>query len=268
MRIGLAQIEVTTNKLANLNKIAQYVEKAKQQGVELIVFPEASMYSFGAQNEMLNTQAEPLAGPFVSALGLMAAQHDMWIMAGMFESAVMGSRVLNTLVLLDSEGKLVDKYRKIHLYDALGMRESSRMQHGDGGVLLFQCRGLVVGAMTCYDVRFPELSRHLAVKGADLLLMPSAWYAGPFKDMHLEVLSRARAIENNVYVAVAVQVGEQFTGNSMVIDPMGVVQQSLSEGEGLLICDVNRERVRAVRSKMPTLSNRREEVYAAWLAKN
>lgn len=265
MKIGLAQMEVQLNKGANLNHIHSFIEKAAAQDIDLIVFPEASMYNFGTPKENLHAQSEALEGPFVAALCNMAAQYNIFVMVGMFESPVVSNRVFNTLVLIDDKGRMAGKYRKIHLFDALEVRESSRMQPGDGATLLFECRGMKIGAMTCYDVRFPELARYLAVRGADAIVIPSAWYAGPLKDMQLEVLCRARAIENNIYIAACVQTGADYTGSSMIIDPMGVVLSSLPEGEGLMVGEFNHHRVRDVRTKSPTLSNRREEIYSGWL---
>ncbi|HEY9785585.1 MAG TPA: carbon-nitrogen hydrolase family protein [Candidatus Obscuribacterales bacterium] len=264
MRIALAQIEVSLDKATNLNKIGHFVQEAASQGVDLLVFPEASMFGFGKPTDNLFAASEPETGPFVLTLQQLAMQYQMWIMAGMFESPPAGKRVFNTVFVVDYQGRIVGKYRKIHLFDALGGRESDRIQPGEGDTFVFQCRGISVAVMTCYDIRFPELARHLAVRGADVIVIPCAWYAGPYKDEQLEVLVRARAIENNIYTAVCVQTGPDYAGRSMIVDPMGYMLASLTETEGLLLSELKKDRVKFVQTKSPTLSNRREEVYAGW----
>jgi predicted amidohydrolase len=263
MKIALAQMIVGFDKAANLQKIELLAATAASQGADLIVFPEASMYNFGDPIEIVQ-QAEPISGPFVNSLQDIARLHHIWLLAGMFESSADASRIYNTIVLLDDKGKFLDSYRKIHLYDAFGKMESERFLPGDGTVMLFECAGMNVGAMICYDLRFPEVARHLAYQGAHAVVVPAAWYAGPMKEAHLEIMCRARAIENNIYVAAAVQVGEEFTGNSMVVDPMGVIQASRGELEGLLLSELLEERVESVRALSPTLKNRRTDVYARW----
>jgi predicted amidohydrolase len=136
---------------------------------------------------------------------------------------------------------------------------------GDGDTLLFTLEGTAFGVQTCYDVRFPELSRHLANRGAGVLLLPAAWVHGMLKESHWEVLVRARAIENTAYVAAAGLTGRQLTGSSMLVDPMGVPVVRAGEAEGLLVADVEPERLRAVRRTNPSLEHARPDVYARWL---
>src|SRR5207302_8520882 len=167
--------------------------------------------------------AEPLDGPFVTALGDGARRHGIAVVAGVFEPAPgPDGRVLNTVVALGRDGAQLGAYRKIHLYDAFGYRESDRIRPGDGETLLFALDGVTFGVETCYDVRFPELTRHLAARGAEVVLLPAAWVPGPLKEAHWEVLVRARAIESTVYVAAAGLAAPRFTGSSLLADPMGV----------------------------------------------
>ncbi|HEY9776649.1 MAG TPA: carbon-nitrogen hydrolase family protein [Planktothrix sp.] len=263
MKIALAQIEVGFDKAANLHKIELLTAQAASQGVDLIVFPEAAMYNFSSAEELIQV-AEPVSGPFVTALQEIARLHHIWLMAGMFEGSADAHRVYNTVVLLDDRGKFLDSYRKIHLYDAFGKLESENFLPGDGAVMLFECAGMMIGTMICYDLRFPELARHLAYQGAQAIVVPAAWYSGPLKEAHLEIMCRARAIENNVYLAAAVQVGQTFTGNSMVVDPMGVIQACRGELEGLLVSELLPERIESARALSPTLKNRRTDVYSRW----
>src|SRR5439155_4191121 len=128
-------------------------------------------------------------------------------------------------------------------YDAFGFRESDRVAPGDGETLVFGLDGIAFGVQTCYDVRFPELTRHLAGRGAEVVLLPAAWVPGPLKEAHWEVLVRARAIESTVYVAAAGLTGRRFTGSSMLVDPMGVAVVRAGEAETLLVGDVDRDRL-------------------------
>lgn len=182
----------------------------------------------------------------------------------MFESSVDATRVYNTVVVIDSDGKLKDSYRKIHLYDAFGIQESDRVLAGDGATVVFQCDDITFGVMTCYDLRFPELARHLAYQGARAILLPAAWYAGPRKESHFEILSRARAIENNLYMVAAMQVGNGCIGHSLIVDPMGIIQAGVADNECILISELSNERIEAVREVSPTLQNRRADIYTRW----
>ena len=181
----------------------------------------------------------------------------------MFEPAE-AARVHNTVVAVAGDGRLIGSYRKIHLYDAFGHRESDRIAPGDGKTLVFELGGMRLGVMTCYEVRFPEVARRLAELGAEVLLLPAAWVRGPLKELHWETLTRARAIENTVYVAAAGQVSAKYAGLSAIYDPMGVAIVNADESEGLTVGEVTRERLEEVRLINPSLAMRRPDVYADW----
>ena len=266
LRLALAQISVGGDKAANLEKIATRVAAAAQQGARLVVFPEASMYHFGAPDESLAAAAEPLDGDFVMALTQLARRHGVWILAGMFERIDGEPRVYNTLILADEGGLLQGFYRKIHLYDAFGYRESSRFASGDGATLVFSIGGMRLGAMTCYDLRFPEVARHLALSGAQAVVLPTAWFAGSLKEMQFETLLRARAIENTIYLGAADQCTPGCIGGSVLFDPIGVAVASAGESEALLVADVSEERIAQARAANPSLANVRPGVYSAWSA--
>jgi predicted amidohydrolase len=265
IKIALAQIAVTGDKRANRDTIGVRVREAASAGARLVVLPEASMYHFGDPRHPLGPASEAVGGPFTQALQGLAVESSCWILAGMFES-VDGNRerVYNTLVLVDDAGAVRGTYRKIHLYDAFGYHESDRIAPGEGGTLLFEIDGLRFGALTCYDLRFPEPARHLARFGADAIVFPAAWLAGPLKEMQFETLLRARAIENTVYVGSADQCTPGFCGNSALYDPMGILVAGAGEAEGLVIGDVSRERLTHTRAINPSLHNGRSDVYATW----
>ena len=166
-------------------------------------------------------------------------------------------RAYNTLVAVRPDGTLAGSYRKIHLYDAFGYRESDRLAPGDSDPLSVSVGDHRLGLITCYDLRFPELTRSLATDGADVLVVPAAWIRGPLKEDHWMTLLRARAIENTCYVAAADQCGDAYSGRSMLIDPMGVVVASLGEEVGTCVGDVDTERVGSVRRRNPTLEHAR-----------
>jgi deaminated glutathione amidase len=230
------------------------------------VFPEGTQARFSAD---LRAVAEPLDGPFCRGLAAAARSAGLAIVAGLFEPAPDG-RVFNTTVGYASDGELAAVYRKIHLFDALGHRESDAVAPGDD-VCVATLAGVRVGFMTCYDVRFPELARALAVAGAQLLVLPAAWAAGTFKEEHWVTLVRARAIENTIWVAAAGQVPDPAEaptraptgiGRSLLVDPMGTVRIDLGPTEGTGVGDVSTEYTEHVRATLPCLANRRTDVFS------
>ena len=216
----------------------------------------------------LRAAAEPLDGPFCSGLAEAARRTGIAVVAGVFEPAGEGL-VYNTAVAFDAAGDLAAAYRKIHLFDALGQRESQTVAAGSTAVIA-NLAGLRVGILTCYDVRFPELARTLALRGADLLVIGSAWAAGLFKEEHWVTLVRARAIENTIWVAAAGQVPDPDepataaptgVGRSMLVDPMGTVRLDLGSQAAIGAGTVDTETTKQVRHVLPGLANRRPDAY-------
>ncbi len=176
----------------------------------------------------------------------------------------------NTTVAFDATGQLVAAYRKIHLFDALGQRESETVAPGSE-IVIAELAGLKVGILTCYDVRFPELARALALRGADLIAIPSAWAGGLFKEEHWVTLVRARAIENTIWVAAAGQVpdpGEEPTkaptgvGRSLLVDPMGTARLDLGSSAGVSAGLVDTDMTAKVRGVLPCLQHRRPDLFS------
>src|SRR5262245_29898610 len=174
MRIALAQFAAGPEKEANLRCMVALTEQAAAAGAGLVLFPECSMLHL-PQERSPGPVAEPLDGPFVTALAGAARRHGLAVVAGVFERAPDDRRAYNTVVAIDRDGQQIGAYRKIHLYDAFGHRESDRVVAGDGDTLVFTLDGVTFGVQTFYDVRFPELSRHLVGRGAEVLLLPAAW---------------------------------------------------------------------------------------------
>ncbi len=265
MRVALGQIPVSSRPSVNLERVRSAVVRAADQGADLAVFPGATQVRFGSD---LQAAAEPLDGPFCSGLASAAKDTGVALVAGVFEPAPDG-RVYNTAVAFDGAGDLVASYRKLHLFDAFGYRESGQVAPGSTPVLA-SLAGVRVGLEICYDVRFGELSRALAVAGADLLVLPAAWAAGLFKEEHWVTLVRARAIENTVWVAAAGQVpdpDERPTraatgiGRSMLVDPLGVVRLDLGPSAGVAVGEVDVGLIETVRATVPSLANRRDDVF-------
>jgi predicted amidohydrolase len=265
MRIALCQLPVSPDPAVNLGRVSDAVKDAASQGADLAVFPEATQARFGSD---LRAVAEPLDGTFGSGLADAARGAGMALVAGVFEPAPDG-RVYNTAVAYDSAGTRVAAYRKIHLFDSLGERESAVVAPGSEPVVT-ELAGVRAGIMTCYDIRFPELARALVTRGAELLVVPAAWAAGLFKEEHWVTLVRARAIENTVWVAAAGQVPDPSSpptraptgvGRSLLVDPMGAVQTDLGPSAGVRVADLDRALTAQVRAMLPCLEHRREDVF-------
>jgi predicted amidohydrolase len=224
-------------------------------GADLVVLPEAFARDFGEPGSDLAPYAEELDGPFARRLADLADQHDVAVLAGMFERSAETDRPYNTLVLAQAGRQTT--YRKIHLYDSFGYRESDTLSPGVARPVVAQVGGFRVGLMTCYDLRFPELARALSAEGVDVLVLPAAWVAGPGKVMQWQTLLRARAIENVCWVVAAAQPGPRYCGHSTVITPTGEVVAEAGEGEEILSVHLDLESVRAAREVNPSLANRR-----------
>jgi predicted amidohydrolase len=265
VRVAVAQYASSRDKPATRQRAREYVTRAADAGATLVVLPEAAMHPFGRPDEPLAPVAEPVDGPFGSELAVVAAATGVTVVAGMFEAVPGQSRIYNTVLAVGPSGRL-GRYRKLHLFDALGWRESDRILPGElaggpeGGLLTFDAGGLTVGVLTCYDLRFPEQARALVDAGAQLLVLPAAWVSGPLKEYQWETLARARAIENTAYLAAAGQPPPEFSGHSMVLDPMGVVLAAVGEVDGLAVAEVTAERLAEVRRKLPVLEHRRYTV--------
>jgi len=223
-------------------------------GTDLVVFPEAFARDFGEPGSDVSGYAEPGDGPFATEVARVADERGTTVVAGMFEPGDDPARPFNTLVV---RGRAEAAYRKVHLYDSFGYRESDRLSAGPVVPVVVDVAGFRVGLMTCYDLRFPELARLLVDRGAEVLVVPAAWVAGPRKVDHWRTLARARAIENTVYVAAAAQPGPRYSGHSLVVDPLGDVLAEAGEGPEVVTAELDRGTLEAARRTNPSLANRR-----------
>ncbi len=230
------------------------LEQLTPDDTDLVVFPEAFGRDFGEAGSDVSAYAESLDGPFVTELERVAKEQGTTVVAGLFESSGDPGRPFNTLV---ARGAADAAYRKIHLYDSFGYRESDRLSAGDLEPVLTEVGGLTIGLMTCYDLRFPELARALVDAGAEVLVIPAAWVAGQRKVEHWRTLLRARAIENTAYVVAAAQPAPRYTGHSMVIDPLGDVLAEAGDDDEVITAVLDREVLEEARRTNPSLANRR-----------
>ncbi|MFC0628234.1 carbon-nitrogen hydrolase family protein [Kribbella deserti] len=262
MKIAVVQTASSQDKSANIATVRRWIDAAAGQSPDLIVLPEAVMADFAVEGGSVGELAEPLDGPFVTALQQAAREHKSAIIAGMFETSCHAGRPHNTLLAVGPSGKLLGAYRKIHLYDAFGYKESDQLTPGDVEPVVVEIAGHRLGLMTCYDLRFPELSRALVDAGAEVLVVPAAWVRGPLKEKHWQTLLAARAIENTCYVVAAAQNGKKYSGLSQVIDPQGVTIAAVGEDDGFAVAVIDAERLAEVRRRNPSLANRRFGVVA------
>lgn len=248
--VSLVQHASGLDPEANRRRLADLVPG----DADLVVLPEAFARDFGEAGSDVSGYAEDVAGPFASEVARVAADHDTTVLAGMFETSDDPARPWNTLVM---RGAVTADYRKIHLYDSFGYRESDRLSPGGLSAVTVELGGFTLGLMTCYDLRFPEQARALVDAGADVLVVPSAWVAGGRKLEHWRTLVRARAIENTAYVVAVGQPGPRYTGHSMVVDPLGDVLVEAGDEATTVSGVLDREVVEQARRTNPSLANRR-----------
>ena len=271
MRAAAIQLNSTGDKARNLDVAERLVREAAADGAELVVLPEK--WTVLGDAEALREGAEPLSGPSISAAADWARDLGIHLVAGSIAERVEGAdRLSNTSVLIGPDGELHARYRKIHMFDVevggVSYRESETEEPGNeivSPVLGPSLPGVTLGMTVCYDLRFPELYRILAVRGATVLTVPSAFTYETGKH-HWEVLLRARAIENQAFVIAPNQVGEapphyRSYGHSMIVDPWGEVLAVAPDDEGFVAADLDLGVEERVRATLPSLANRRPGAY-------
>ena len=264
MAVAVAQFSPTDDTAANLDEISRLAVDAASRGALLVVFPEYSSYFTPTMGPDWVDAAQSLHGPFVRGIGEIAAELGVHLVAGMLE-LIPGetARASNTLVAVGPDGEVVAHYRKTHLFDAFGKRESDWITPGAVETPhTFEVGGFTVGMQTCYDIRFPEVTRHLVDAGVDLVVLPSQWLRGPLKESAWRTLVTARALENTIFLAAAGQAPPTGAGNSMVVDPMGVELVTVGENTDVAVAWISPERLAQVRHINPALELRRFRVEA------
>ncbi|KHK97553.1 hydrolase [Microbacterium mangrovi] len=255
--VAVAQFAPGDDEDANLAAIGALAGTAAARGARVVVLPEYSSWFRDPIDAGLHEHAQPLDGKFARALADIAAGHGVVLVAGMAEIVADSARVRNTVIAVDAAG-IRAVYRKLHLYDAFGQRESDWIEPGAIETpQTFEVDGLRFGIMTCYDLRFPEVTRRIVDAGADVVLVPSEWVRGPVKEHHWSTLLQARAIENTVFVAAADHTPPVGVGHAMVVDPQGVTRAELGTRADVAVAFLDPAEVAEVRRVNPVLAVRR-----------
>jgi len=268
IRVACVQLTSRDDKAENLEKTERLVAQAAASGADVVLLPEKWNAIGGV--ETLHEAAETIeGGESVEAMRGWAAQHGITLVGGSITERREGREKLsNTSLVFDPDGELVALYRKIHLFDVdVGghrYRESDAEEPGEEPVVA-RLEGWPIGLTVCYDLRFPELYRILALEGAELVTVPAHFTLYTGKD-HWHVLLRARAIENQNYVAAAAQIGETIPGKpsygrSLIVDPWGIVLAQAPDEETVISAELDRARLEEVRRNLPSLKNRRADAY-------
>jgi deaminated glutathione amidase len=271
LRVACVQLNSRQDVAANVRAAVELVEAAADQGARLVALPET--WAYKGRRDGILAHAEGAEGPSNRALAGVAARRGIWLLAGSVYEPAPGGLVANASALFDPGGRLCAVYRKVHLFDvtsgAVQYRESDEVAPGAEVVTVEIAAEdgtpVRLGLSICYDLRFPGLYTAVALRGAQILCVPSAFtaYTGA---AHWEVLLRARAVENGCFVVAPDQVGEHLPGrdcfgHSMIVDPWGVVLARQDEGVGFCVADLQLDRLAEVRAQIPALDHRRPDVY-------
>ncbi len=264
LRIGLGQLNTRDNITESFRTIEKQTRACAERGADLVAFPELSTY---LSESGTGAKAEDLNGDLIKKFKKLARTYNVYIHNGSFiEKSPDDDKVYNTSVLLNPAGEVEAVYRKIHLFDMNldknhSYRESDRFIAGKA-IITAETDAGHFGFSICYDLRFPELYRNLTLRGARLIFIPAAFTLFTGKD-HWETLLRARAIENQVYIAAPNQIGEHpegksCYGNSMIIDPWGKVIARASDRVTAIVADIDFDYLQTIRENLPCLYNRSE----------
>ena len=263
MKVAVIQFKASTKKEDNLKKILSYISKAASKNATLCTFPEFMMfYTNSSQTpRQLANLAETINGNFITTIANAAKENHIQVVGSFYETSRKKDRVYDTSFVIDKSGKVISTYRKIHLYDALGFKESDKMTSGSKISKPVNTSIGKIGMMICYDLRFPEMSRSLAVAGAEVLIAPSAWVKGNMKEEHWITINKTRAIENGCYVIAPDQVGNIYCGRSLVVSPYGKILLDMKKKQGISFVDIDLNKVKQTRKVLPLLKNRRTDIY-------
>ncbi|MBI3249535.1 MAG: carbon-nitrogen hydrolase family protein [Deltaproteobacteria bacterium] len=261
--VAAVQMTASSSKEENLAKAETFVRLAAERGASVIVLPE--VFAWRGPRAEEPPQVEPIPGPTSERLRDVARRYRIHLLAGSFLEKSEEARAFNTSLLFGPEGDILAHYRKIHLFDVdipgqVRVKESDTKKPGQDVVASETALG-VFGLSVCYDLRFPELYRQLAAKGAEVLFVPSA-FTFPTGAAHWEPLLRARAIENQAYVIAPNQIGKNTHGfadygNSMIVDPWGKVLARAADKECFITAEIDRDYLEKVRRELPCLVHRR-----------
>jgi predicted amidohydrolase len=267
MKVALVQMNSNEDKKRNISRTVQFIKEALTENSQFILLPEVYNYrSPGVDQERINAIVEYIPDESIIPFMEIAKRHKVYILAGsIYEKIDNSTKAYNTSILINEEGEITAKYRKIHLFDAIvgntKIKESDQFIAGTEAVLA-KIKKFNAGISICYDLRFPELYRKYFYMGANILCIPSS-FTKPTGTAHWEILLRARAIENLCYVLAPNQVGidnngVESYGNSMVINPWGeIIARASENNEEIIYCDIHEKQIRFARRRLPSLKNRK-----------
>ncbi len=257
--LALTQIKTERDKEKNLQKIKSIIKASK---ADAIILPEFSnFYVSDLRPEEVYKKADTDDSDFLNEIFYFASNSSKWVILGVYEKSEDFPKTYSTVYVIGPEGKIRLKYRKTHLFRALGYDESLYLKPSDNGFSVFEINGIKAGIMICYEIRFPEIARTLALKGAEALIVPSAWLKGYNKEEQWITLAKARAMENTTYVLTSNQIDNIYTGITLAVDPLGIIKARASETEETIEVKISRDRLESVRSALPLLEQRRPELY-------
>ena len=269
LRTAVVQLNSRSHVAENMSTVEQSLDHAASLGAQFVALPE--YWTYLGPYTGFEDASQTLTGPAIALLQEKARQHNMIVHGGSIveKHPTHAGKFYNTSVLINRDGDIVAQYHKIHLFDvylANGEKhyESERIIAGDQ-VVTTEIDGVTFGLTVCYDLRFPELYRALALKNAQILLVPAGFTLHTGRD-HWEVLLRARAIENACYVVAPAQIGRyqadrQCFGRSMVIDPWGLVLAQAQDMPTVIVTDVDLSQIERVRTQIPSLQHLRPDIY-------
>ncbi len=257
--IALVQLKTSTSKNKNLDEILKYIKIAANKNTEICVFPEFMM--FYNTSSQLSKLAEKIDGEFVSNIANEAKKNSINIIGTFYEKSKNKNKVYDTAFFINKLGKIISTYRKTHLFDAFSFRESDNIMPGTKIMKPINTDIGKLGMLICYDLRFPEVSRVLTIRGSEILVVPSAWIKGYMKEQHWLTINKTRAIENGCYIIAPNQVGNIYCGRSIVVDPFGKIVLDMKKREGIGIIDIHAEKIKNTRMILPLLKHRRPDIY-------
>lgn len=266
--VAVAQMNSGADKARNIADALALIDRAAANGARLVALPE--VWPYLGPDAGNRESAETIPGPITDLLAERARRHGIHIHGGsILETRPGDPGLYNTAFVIDPRGDLIARYSKIHMFDVeldgvAQFQESATVTPGDE-IVVTEIDGLAVGLAICYDLRFPELFRILALRGAQTIVLPAAFTLTTGKD-HWETLIRARAIENQVYMVAPAQwgmypPGSWSYGRSLIVDPWGTVLATATDGVGVAAATIDPARIEAVRRQIPSLANRRPEAY-------
>ena len=240
--------------------VDKYAQKAKESGIDLLVFPESLMSRYEAERAAFLAESQPIGGAFTQAIDAVAKRYGLWIVYTMNEANPEGLP-FNTAIITDAQGERRGVYRKAHLFDSATTQESERMAAGDRLFEPIDTPFGRIGLGICYDLRFPELARAAAMKGSEIMIYPAAWVDGPGKALQWETLIAARAIENGMFAVGVCRADTGYVGRSCAVAPDGEALVHGGATEQLLVCEIDTQECAKMRAAIPVLDHRRPELY-------